>query len=254
MYWGHMFGWVHIVMLIIAVLISLGLYFILRKRSAKTQTIVLGILSFSGIAGIICNLVMWNCPLAYLPFHLCSLNALILPIAVFTRNKILNNLTLLWCLGAAFALIVTEAFANYKIPSWAFVIYYFPHVLELAIPILMFVFKLVERDAKCIITSLVITLVTFTIVHFINVGLNSYFIAHNILDTSGNILQVNYIYTIHPENPLLELFYSIIPHSYWYMMFAIPIIVVYLVLIYIDKIIIAIKNRKVKKHNKAHTN
>ena len=86
MVWGS-FGAVHIASLLLGAAIIIGLYFALRRCSAKTQTLVLGILSFSGIAAIIFNLVAWDSPYEYLPLHLCSLNALVLPVAVFTRNK-----------------------------------------------------------------------------------------------------------------------------------------------------------------------
>ena len=71
-----------------------GLYFALRRASRKTQAVVLGALSFSGIVAIIYNLVTWGSPIEYLPLHLCSINAILLPIVVFTRNKTLGNLLL----------------------------------------------------------------------------------------------------------------------------------------------------------------
>lgn len=70
--------------------LMIGLYFLLRLFSAKVQTVVLGILSFSGIAAIIFNLVTWGSPYEYLPLHLCSLTAMVLPFAVFTRSKVLR--------------------------------------------------------------------------------------------------------------------------------------------------------------------
>ena len=119
MLWGS-FGIVHICSLLLSAGIIVGLYFALRKASDKAQTITLGILSFSGISAVIYNLIRWGSPLEYLPFHLCSLNALVLPFAVFTKNKVLNNLLLLWALGAVFALVVNMAQAEYEVFSWTF--------------------------------------------------------------------------------------------------------------------------------------
>ena len=84
--WG-LFGIAHMISWPIAAGIIFALYFLIRKRSEKTQRIVLGILSFSGIAAIIYNLLEWGTPLEYLPLHLCSINAILLPIAIFTKNK-----------------------------------------------------------------------------------------------------------------------------------------------------------------------
>ena len=58
--WG-IFGIAHIISWPIAAGIIFALYFLIKNRSEKTQRIVLGILSFSGISAIIYNLVAW-CP------------------------------------------------------------------------------------------------------------------------------------------------------------------------------------------------
>ncbi len=236
MTWGS-FGIVHIISLVLAVAINVGLYFLLRGKSVKVQTIVLGVLSFSGISAIIFNLVVWNSPLEYLPLHLCSINALMLPIAVFTRNKVMGNLLLVWCLGALFALVVNTAQADFEIFSWTFFFYYFPHVLELGIPILLFALKLVDKQLKYILSTLLITIAIYTAVHFANVGLNAYFVANEILDSAGELMQVNYMYSITPTNPLLQLFWSIIPAQYWYMLLVFPILAVYLGIVYIPEIL-----------------
>ena len=203
MLWGS-FGVVHLLSLLLAAGIIVGLYFALRKASNKVQTIVLGALSFSGILAVIYNLVRWNSPLEYLPFHLCSLNALVLPFAVFTKNKVLNNLLLLWALGAVFALVVNTAQAEYEVFSWTFFFYYFPHTLEIAVPILTFALKRTEKDLHCILWTVLITLCALTAIHFINLGINRYCEVNNVLDWAGKVVQVNYMYTLRPEKPLLQ--------------------------------------------------
>lgn len=235
MVWGS-FGITHIVTLVISVLLIIGIYLILKNKEEKIQITVLGILSFSGIAAIIYNLLTWDSPLEYLPFHLCSLNALMLPIAVFTKNKTLNNLLLLWALGALLALVINTAQADFEIFSWTFIFYYFPHTLELGIPILIFLLKLAKLDFKCVLSTIVITFISYTIIHFINVSINAFCLENNILNSSGEIIQVNYMYSILPENPVLQLFYNMVPHSYWYMLIAIPVIIVYLSCIYSKQI------------------
>ena len=76
MVWGT-FTITHIVSLLLGAGIIIGLYFLLKNKTQKTQTLVLGVLSFAGIAAIIYNLAAWNSPIEYLPFHLCSLNAMV---------------------------------------------------------------------------------------------------------------------------------------------------------------------------------
>jgi uncharacterized membrane protein YwaF len=244
MTWGFMSA-THIISLLLGVAMIVGLYFILKGRSEKTKTIVLAVLSFSGIAAITFNLVTWGSPLEYLPLHLCSLNAMILPIAVLTKNKTLNNLLLLWSIGALFALIVNTSVADASIFSWVFFFFHFPHVLELGIPILMFALKLAKKDVRCIISTMAITASSYTVIHFINILINNYTARNNILDSAGNVIKVNYMFSITPENPLLALFYSIIPCQYWYMYLSFAVIAVYLGVVYIKDIIRLVRRVKV---------
>lgn len=235
MKWGS-FGPVHLTSLALAAAALVGLYFLLKPASQRTQIWVLGVLSFSGIAAIIFNLVTWGSPLEYLPLHLCSLNAMALPVAVFTRNKTVSNLLLAWSLGAVAAIVVNTAQADFELMSDVFCFYFFPHVLEFGIPVLLFKLGLAEKDPKCIFSTLGITLVAYTLIHFINLGINDYCQANQILDYAGNVIQVNYMYSLVPDNPVFVLFYSIIPHPYWYMMMVFPIVAVYLLVVYFPQL------------------
>lgn len=246
MLWGS-FGAVHILSLLLGAGMIIGLYFLLRRFSAKTQTVVLGILSFSGIAAIIFNLVTWGSPYEYLPLHLCSLTALVLPVAVFTRSKILGNLLLLWSLGAVMALVVNTAQANFEIFSATFFFYFFPHLLEFGIPILLFKLGLVEKDVKCIVSTLLITLVVYVLIHFANLSMNSYFAAEQILNPAGEVVQVNYMYSLRAENPVMALFWTWIPCPGWYMLPVVFIVLVYLGFIYLKQIIACFKKKAAVK-------
>ena len=231
MAWGT-FGVAHIATLVFAVVLNIALYFILKKCSQKTQVTVLGILSFWGIAAIIYNLFPLDSALEYLPLHLCSFNAMILPFAVFTRNKVIGNLTLLWSLGAAMALILNHSIAHAEIGGHIFCFYYFPHVFEASIPILLFKLGLCKLDAKCIRSTIGISATVYTAVHLTNLAINEYCKNNNIVDRAGNIIDVNYMYSMAPDNPLLDLFYDWIPQPFWYMLPVIPIVLIYLGAIY----------------------
>lgn len=231
MKWGF-FSTTHILTLVLAVGMIFALHYGLRRASEKVQTAVLGVLSFSGIAAVIYNLLMWRSPLEYLPLHLCSLNALVLPVAVFTKNKTLGNLLLVWCLGAVAALVMNNAMAEATIPSWPFFFFYFPHVMELAIPIVLVSLGRVKKDPKCIVSTVAITMACYTVIHFINLGINHYCAENQILNPSGNVVVVNYMYSIFPDNPLVALFQQVIPGTYWHMYLAVPIVVVYLLCVY----------------------
>lgn len=225
MKWGF-FTPAHLATLMLAAVIITALYYGLKNKSEKIQTVVLFPLSLSGIAAIVYNLLRWGEPLAYLPLHLCSLNALVLPIAVLTRNKQLCNLLLLWCLGALVAIVANFEMVDTELFGETFNFYFFPHVFEFGIPVLLFKLKLVKKDPACISSTLSITMVIYTLVHLCNLGINRYCAA------IGSGLRVNYMFSLEATNPLTALFYKVIPHTYWHMYMIIPIVAAYLLVVY----------------------
>lgn len=231
MKWGS-FGPVHYLTLALAVGIIGGLELLLRGRSRRVQLGVMIPLSFLGVAATIYNLVRWNSPLEYLPLHLCSLNALVLPGAVITRNKTACNLLQLWSLGALIALVLNLEMAGVDIFSDVFFFYYFPHVMEFGLPILLFRLGLAEKDSRCILSTLTITLGSYTFVHGCNRIINYLCKACHIVDGAGKVLRVNYMFSMAPTNPLLGVLYRVVPFPYWYMFLVVPVLMVYLGLVY----------------------
>jgi len=215
----------HILSLLCAALMIIGVFFAVRNRSRRVQTIVLGILSLWGIAAIVFNLLKWGSPLEYLPLHLCSINAL-LPFAVVTRSKKLGNLLLVWCLGALAALVMNHEMMTATLFSEPFIFYYFPHVFEFGIPVLLFKLKLVEKDPKCIGSTLSTTVLIYTGVHLCNKVINA------LCAAAGSGIRVNYMFSVNPSNPVIGAFYRVIPCEYWYMYLVLPIVAVYLLAIY----------------------
>ena len=232
MIWGS-FGKVHIATLIAAILINLILFLFLRKKSRRTQILVLFTCSLFGIGAIIFDLMHWNSPIEHLPLHLGSLMAILLPYAVLSRKKWACNLLLFWSLGSYLALIFNASMADVQLFSWEFVFYYFQHLLEAGIPVLLFALDLVDRDTKTIKISLSVSIVIYTIVHFINLAINS----ANILGPTGEIIKVNYLYSVTPTNELLNFFYLLIPSPYWYMFLTLPIIFLYLIWWYLPEML-----------------
>ena len=242
MTWGF-FTPTHIVTLLLAFAAIFIFHFTLRGCSRKTQTMVLFPLSLLGIASIIFNLLAWGDPWQNLPLHLCAFNAVTLPIVVLTNNKTLGNVLLLWCLGALAALVLNNETADAELFSWTFFFYYFPHVMEFAIPIVLVSLGRVEKDPKCILSSVALTMGIYTCVHFINLGLNSFFTANNILSPEGELVFANYMYSLAPNNPMSELFIRI-AGQYWHMYLALPILVVYLLIVYAPDMLRHFKSKK----------
>lgn len=241
--WGAPFQTVHLVTLAIAVALIVGFYFLLKYLPERVRYIMMLALSCSGLVAIVYNLVAWGSPLEYLPFHMCSILSLLLPVTVLTKNRYMGNLLLVWCLGSLLALIFTDAQANYEIPSPAFFIYYIPHVFEFAVTVYLFRFGYIKKDYKCIPVTVGTTVAIYTVVHFINVGLNHYCAAHNVVDYAGNVLTFNYMFSIEPTTSIFQLFWNIIPRPYWYMYVAVVILVVYLVVLYLPQLVRAARGR-----------
>lgn len=243
--WGEMFGPVHLATLLFGAGMIIALYFLLRRASAGVQTAVLGVLSFSGIAAIVFNLVVcsrWGqSPWEYLPLHLCSINAILLPIAVFSKNKVISNMLLLWSLGALCALLVNRP--DYNLMSDVFAFYYFPHVLEFGIPILLFKLGLVQKDAKCILSTLVLTLLIYCFVHLCNMVIN----ALPLTNAEGLPIVVNYMHSLLPEYSVLQIFWDIIPHRFFYMLAVFPIVAVYLLAVYSPQLFCALRKKNKDK-------
>ena len=240
MKWGF-FTPTHILTLMLAAIMVAGLYYGLKNKSQKVQTMVLFPLSLSGIAAIMFNLLRWGSPLEYLPLHLCSINAMLLPFAVLTRNKTLGNLLLLWCLGALVALVANFEMTEAVLFSESFNFYFFPHVFEFGIPLLLFKLGLVKKDPECIGSTMTITMFLYTLVHLCNLGINRY------CAVVGNGIRVNYMFSVEPTNPLVALFHQLIPYEYWYMYMVLPIVGLYLMLVYAPELT-ARSRRAVRRH------
>ena len=245
MKWGS-FGSVHFATLVFAAALLALTYLLLKHKSLKIQLTVLGIMSFMGNAATIYNLLAWNAPLEYLPLHLCALNGLLLPIAVFTRNKKLCNLLLLWSLGAFVALVANGTMANAEIFGWPFFFYYFAHVTELGVPLLLFGLGLVEKDPRCIGSTLGITFGAYTAIYGINKLINWLCVLNQVTRADGSIVQVNYMYSMGPIDPLSGALWNILPYEYWYMLLAFPLIGLYLAGLYAPQFL---ANRRKNRSN-----
>lgn len=228
--WGS-FTPVHIISLVFAIVLPIAIYFILRKASRTVQTVVLFIMSLMGPFALTYELIVYgipSSPLQYLPLHLCSYNMLLTPILVLTKNKFLGNLLPLFSVGAFIALIFNSIQADYSIFSGVFFLYYFSHAFGASLPFLMLALRHVEAHPKYILPSVIGTIGLYTISHFANIAINDYLAANNVLDYMGELIQVNYMFSLHPHgNPFLTFLWNILPYSYWYIFLVIPIAAIY---------------------------
>ena len=232
MVWGT-FTLQHILSLAAIILFAVSLYFILKRISDRAKTWLLFAVSLVGVAAVLYDLFRWGKPLLYLPLHLCSLNALLIPVAVLTKNKVLSHLTLVWSLGAMLVLIVNTGQAHYEMFSDAFWVFVLCHTSDVTVPALLFLTGLVKFDIKKSPAVVGTTMAAYTGVHFANLAINKY-IASKALTMSTfartrALPQVNYMYSLGDEgNAVFALFRKIIPFDYWHMYLLAPIIFAFL--------------------------
>ncbi len=249
--WGS-FTPIHIASLVIAASMIVGLYFILKNKQEKTQKLVLFIISLIAPFAVIYNILVWgfqSTVLEYLPLHLCSINAILLPILVWRKSNFLGNLLPVYSVGAVAALVFNTFQAEYSIFDHVFAVFYFGHTVEFGIPMLMLALGLVKIKPKYIGYCLSTTFVLYTAIHFINILVNNYLAANNFLDSSGNVIWVNYMYSIAPMgNPALEFFWNLLPYEYFYMLSTLPLFALVYVLMNIGNIVRAVKEKKSKQN------
>lgn len=247
MVWGT-FTVQHIISLAAIIFFAASLYFILKRIPDRAKTAVLFAVSLFGVAAVVYDLVRWGQPLLYLPLHLCSLNALLIPIAVLTKNKVLSHLTLVWSLGAALVLVVNTGQAHYEMFSEAFWVFYLCHTADVTVPALLFLSGLVKFDIKKTPAVIGTTMAAYTGVHFANLAINKHLLESASMvasySRSRKIPQVNYMYSLGDEgNAVFALFRKIIPFDYWHMYLIAPIIAVFLFTVHF---IIKLKNKKTR--------
>lgn len=152
------------------------------------------------------------------------------PIAIISKNKTIGNMLVLWCLGALAAVLMNFYATGPKdLYDPTFLFFYLPHIFEFGIPIIAFKLGLIKLDYRTIPNTLILTIAIYTAVHFINLALIKHVAANNIVDNSGNPVIINYMYSIKTEGfALLNVFWKLLPHRYWYMYLVFPIIAIYL--------------------------
>lgn len=222
MEWGF-FTIQHIITILLTFAFTIIMYFVLKQFKSETSDKVLFILSFLGYVGIIGNLIIGGIEtsvLYKLPLHLCSWNALLLPFAVKTKNSKLCTALSVWSIGALIAIVLNDEAIGYKLFGIKFAIYYFPHVVEFAIPLLMLFLNKFSVKKVDIGFSIILTAMVYSIAY----------VGSEIICYYG--YSVNYLFTMGPTNFVTDFFYKLLPYKYFYMYTTFPIILLLYIGVY----------------------
>lgn len=158
-----------------------------------------------------------------LPLHLCEIGMILIPISLLTKNEVLSSFCfVITPLGAALAIIYPAApWDVTPIYDPIYIGYYLEHAFCIINGISLVTLGLFQPQMRLLGKTAVMIVAMTTLAHLINLG-------GALLGFEG----VNYFYTVDPSGSfLLEIFYSLIPYKFWYMLFGIPISCIYYILL-----------------------
>ncbi|MBR4426119.1 MAG: YwaF family protein [Spirochaetales bacterium] len=208
--------------LFIALLVISSL--ILRSKSEKTRRIVLATACLVTVVGFFVYKYFLSIDAEYrianaamggfnwwseFPLHLCNINMIIIPIAVWRKNRPLMSFSFfLGPLGALMALLMPSAgFAGYSILMPRMIGFYFTHFMVFVEGIALAAYGLYRPSFKDLPKTLLTILIVDFVIFLINFGLR----------TSGLCPKANYFFNMETEgNPVLSIFYNLIPYPFLY--------------------------------------
>ena len=245
------FNWIHIVLMVLTVVLTIGCYYIFRNRTRKAKTIFMGsLIAFLLISWIIVfTLDMFLKPdiraqwLLKLPLHMCGSNVVVFPIffLVTTLRKKKPGLITksmyayffyVSSIGALLGLVMPSADVVdvVLLKDYYAINYYLRHMIMFAIPIFWVCLGFYRPRFKHAINAIVILLIFITIAHGYNLLLS--YLSVKTDPPEGYV--VNFFYTRNTDNNIvLDLLWRIIPFEYFYLYSGIFVLVPIFTLYYI---------------------
>lgn len=228
------YNFLHIIILLFFPALIIASYFIFRNKSQKTKDIYMCVLMgltfllawsgyfykiFYDVDGIRKNF------LVQLPFHLCSINAILYPLFFLLRNKtnaLIKDTTFsfMYFVGmlGAFLAMALDAPATVMGPEKSlldYVVfeYWFKHGLIFSIPILLIIFGYYKPKYIDVFKASVLFLILVVIAHILNVTFTS------INHAMGGEKVANFFYTMHPDNMIgLKQVFNLMPIPFVYLL------------------------------------
>lgn len=228
----------HLISLAVFAAFFLVLFAVLRRCPPRAGRAVLAVLSFAGIPAIVWYPLAYGELLRFLPLELCSFTALLLPVAVLTGNRALNNILLLWSVGSFCAILLNPLETAWAPAETEFWMFYAPHAVEAAVPWLSLALGRFRRDPRYIPAAVVSTAAAYTFSHLCNRMINGHYAR------IGSAARVNYMFAEFPENPVLDACWRVIPAPYWYGFVLVPFVLLLLMLIDLPEIVRKIQGRR----------
>ncbi len=222
----------------VALLIAATL--IMRNKSERARRIVIASAAILTLIGFIAYKYFLSIDTAYdemtaattngfnwwgeLPLHLCNINMLLIPVAVmFDMQMLMSFCFFVGSICASLAIIMPGlGFDHYSIFLPRMLGYFGTHYMVAIMAVAIVTFGLYRpKFSDLPKTCVVITVITFIV-----------FLVNLLLINTGLHPKANYFYSIRPVgNPLLELFYKLIPIPFIYLLPSLVILVPYMALV-----------------------
>ncbi|MDR3318873.1 MAG: YwaF family protein [Clostridiales bacterium] len=247
----------HFAVILFFAALFLALFFIFRKKSDTVKWRFLWVLILICVGYKVFNFFFWGFVnpdnLSFLtgkngdrniarwiatviPISLCSLNAILYPIAMKSKNKIwLQYMVTIASVGAVFAFFLLSGLPQ---RPWHFVEFLFTHWTYIVIPIYLVAFKLFKPRAHYAAKTLgliLLMLIAGALIGLVmNLTLNPQFNPSYLTDnkdigwrTAAGEYLFNIIWTLSPDGtPLLLQLFQILPVPLLYMILLFPVLVV----------------------------
>jgi len=213
------FNTTHILMIILMpVLIFTVINIALSKREEKTMaTVLLLISAFNAGLYIVYKFAQVADPnfhfdlLTNLPLHFCNINLILIPLAIYTKNKTLMAYQVYFGTPLAGLALITvyPAFIGTSIFGFTTFVYFFYHSMLFAIPLILIKLRLFTPSFKNILQpTLMLVALTF-FMHMFNV----------VLRATGLAYGANYFFTFGLEGDFFtELLWGIIPFNFFFLL------------------------------------
>ena len=212
------FNTTHILAIVLMpTLIFVALNHVLKNRSAEAKrTILVIICCFNAALYFVYKVAQSNESDSFdifmnLPLHFCNINLILLPLAIFFRNKPLLAYQFYFGIVLAMLALVTiyPGFRSRSLFEFVPFVYFYYHSMLATLPILLVKLKLFTPSFKVVWQPVALLVGLTSIIHVINM----------IFRGTGIASEANYFFTYGLRGDFFtELFWSIIPHEFFFLL------------------------------------
>jgi len=220
-----------LVIIIMPVIIFAVIHFLLSKREEKAKEYaLLFICAFSAGLYIVYKFAQAADPnfdfdlFTNLPLHFCNINLILIPLAIFTKNKTLKAYQVYFGtpLAGLALLTIYPAFIGTSILQFTTFVYFFYHSMLFVLPFALISLKLFAPSYKNIWQPTLMLIALTFVMHMVNV----------IFRATGLSLVANYFFTFGLEGDFFtELLWRIVPFNLFFLLPSLLLFAPYILII-----------------------